>query len=57
MAATNGIHLQGAQVKTVCKAVIGLYAVLCIAAPVMIPLNAAGMAGEPDPLIVVSGTT
>jgi hypothetical protein len=37
-------------VRTVCKAVTGLYVVLCIAALAIIPLNVAGMAGEPDPL-------
>ena len=36
--------------KTFCKAVTGLYVVLCIAALAIIPLNVAGMAGEPDPL-------
>jgi hypothetical protein len=30
--------------------VTGLYVVLCIGALALIPLNAAGMAGEPDPL-------
>jgi hypothetical protein len=37
-------------VRTVCKAVTGLYAALCIASLVIILPNAAGLAGEPDPL-------
>lgn len=36
--------------RTLCKAVIGLYVVAAIAALAIIPLNSAGMAGEPDPL-------
>jgi hypothetical protein len=30
--------------------VTGIYALLCVASLLIIPLNAAGMAGEPDPL-------
>ena len=36
--------------KTVCKLVTGIYVMLCIGALAVIPLNAAGMFGEPDPL-------
>ncbi len=33
-----------------CKAVTGIYLVLCVAALAIIPLNAVGLVGEPDPL-------
>ncbi len=36
--------------RKVCRAVIGLYVLACIAAIALVPLNAAGFAGEPDPL-------
>ena len=36
--------------RTACKAITGLYVALGIASLIIIPLNAAGMAGEPDPL-------
>ena len=35
---------------TFCKAITGLYGLLCIAALAVVPLNSAGMMGEPDPL-------
>jgi hypothetical protein len=38
-------------VKSACKVLTGIYAVLCIASLLIIPLNAAGMAGDPDPLV------
>jgi hypothetical protein len=36
--------------RTLCRAVIGLYVLAGIAAIAIVPLNAAGLAGEPDPL-------
>lgn len=36
--------------RTLCRVVTGLYVILCILALAIIPLNVAGMAGEPDPL-------
>jgi Na+-driven multidrug efflux pump len=36
--------------RTLCRAVIGLYVLPCIAAIAIVPLNAAGLAREPDPL-------
>jgi hypothetical protein len=50
MAPGEPIHLRGEQVRTACKVVTGIYALLCVASLLIIPLNAAGMAGEPDPL-------
>jgi hypothetical protein len=37
-------------VRTVCKVITGIYVMLCLGALAVIPLNAAGMFGEPDPL-------
>jgi hypothetical protein len=37
-------------VRTVCKFIAGIYVMLCLVALAVIPLNAAGMFGEPDPL-------
>jgi hypothetical protein len=37
-------------VRTACKVITGLYIALSIGSLVIIPLNAVGMAGEPDPL-------
>ncbi|MEE4239158.1 MAG: hypothetical protein V2I51_20755 [Anderseniella sp.] len=36
--------------RTVCKVITGIYVMLCLGALAVIPLNAAGMFGEPDPL-------
>lgn len=36
--------------RTACKVIIGLYVLLCVAALAIVPLNAAGWIGEPDPL-------
>ena len=36
--------------KTACRIATGFHALLCGAALLMVPLNAEGMAGEPDPL-------
>ena len=36
--------------RTVCRVVTGIYVMLCLGALAVIPLNAAGMFGEPDPL-------
>jgi hypothetical protein len=37
-------------VRTFCRVLTGLYIVLCGLALAAIPFNAAGLAGEPDPL-------
>lgn len=50
MAAAERVQLLGAKVRTACRLVIWLYVALCLGSLVIIPLNAAGMAGEPDPL-------
>ena len=36
--------------RAACKVMTGAYALLGIASLLLIPLNAAGLAGEPDPL-------
>ena len=56
MAAGNRVQLRGAQVKTVCRLVTGIYVMLCLGSLALIPLNAAGLAGEPDPLSGVFAT-
>ncbi len=42
--------MQGAEMKSFCSILTAVYIVLCLAALALIPLNAAGLAGEPDPL-------
>ena len=56
MAAGNRVQLRGAQVKTICRLVTGIYLMLCLGSLALIPLNAAGLAGEPDPLSAVFAT-
>lgn len=36
--------------RRLCRAIIGLYVLAGIAAIAIVPINAAGLAGEPDPL-------
>ena len=51
MAARHRLYLQGEKMKRVCRAILGVYIVVCLAAIALVPLNAMGAFGmSPDPL-------